>query len=385
MDLIGGNRVTLLKNGAEFFPALIAAIDAAVSDVRLETYIFADDAAGQRIADALKRAAQRGVAVRVLVDGVGSWRTPKPFFDELQTAGVKLLIFRPVRKWFSFRRSHLRRVHRKIALFDGKVGFVGGINLVDDLNESLSEHPRYDYAVRVEGPLLADIYPSVHQLWRWVALLHLRAKDVGDRPVPVDPAPVGNHRAAFVVRDSVRHRRSIERMYNQAIKHARSSVLIVCPYFLPGRHLRRVLIAAAKRGVGITILLQGRADHRLLQMATRALYAQLLGAGITLCEYEKSMLHGKVAVVDDEWATVGSSNLDPFSLFLNREANVVVMDKGFARELRDSITAEMRAGGMICRVEDWHKRSLLARAESWFAYGLARWTASVFGLAKYWE
>lgn len=385
MDIVGGNRITLLKNGAEFFPALTAAIDAAVSDVRIETYIFDADAAGQRIADALKRAARRGVAVRVLVDGVGSWRTPKAFFDELRAAGVKLLIFRPVLKWFAFRRSHLRRVHRKIALLDGKVGFVGGINLLDDLNDSLSEHPRYDYAVQVEGPLLADIYPSVHHLWRWVALLHLRHKDVGDRPVPVNVAPVGNHRAAFVVRDSVRHRRSIERMYNHAIKHARSSVLLVCPYFLPGRHLRRVLIAAAKRGVRITILLQGRADHRLLQMATRALYAQLLGPGITLCEYGKSMLHGKVAVVDDEWATVGSSNLDPFSLFLNREANVVVVDKGFARALRDSVMAEMQAGGTICRVEDWQKRSLLARAESWFAYGIARWAAGIIGFAKYWE
>ena len=385
MEMVGGNRITLLKNGAEFFPALIAAIDAAVLDVRVENYIFEADATGNRIADALKRAAQRGVAVRVLVDGVGSWRTPTAFFEKLRASGVKLLIFRPVLKWFSFRRSHLRRVHRKIALVDGKVGFVGGINLIDDLNDSLSEYPRYDYAVQVEGPLLADIYPSVHHLWRWVALLHLRQKDVGDRPVPVNSAPVGTHSAAFVVRDSVRHRRSIERMYNHAIKHAHSSVLLVCPYFLPGRHLRRVLIAAAKRGVKITILLQGRADHRLLQMATRALYAQLLGAGIALCEYEKSMLHGKVAVIDDEWATVGSSNLDPFSLFLNREANVVVMDKGVARELRASVTAEIETGARFCRAEDWLKRSWLARAESWFAYGIARWAAAVIGFAKYWE
>ena len=181
MDIVVGNRITLLKNGADFFPALIAAIDAALLDVRIENYIFEADATGKRIADALKRAAQRGVAVRVLVDGVGSWRTPTSFFDELRAAGVKLLLFRPVRRWAIFKRSQLRRMHRKIALVDGKVGFVSGVNLIDDLNGSLSEHPRYDYSVKVEGPLLAAIYPSVHHLWRWVAGGYLRRRDAGDR------------------------------------------------------------------------------------------------------------------------------------------------------------------------------------------------------------
>ena len=385
MDVINGNRITLLKNGAEFFPALIDAIDAAAQDIRIETYIFEADTEGQRIADALKRAARRGVAVRLLVDGVGSWATPLSFFDELRDAGVKILLFRPVRRWFKIRRSQFRRVHRKIALVDGKVGFVGGINFVDDFNGSLSPHPRYDYAVKVEGPLLAEIYPSVHHLWRWVSWRYLRRTDVGGTPVIVDPAPVGSHQAAFVVRDSVRHRRNIERAYLRAIMHARSDILLVCPYFLPGRHLRRVLIAVAKRGVHITILLQGRADHRLLQMATRALYAQLLGAGIAVYEYEKSMLHGKVAVVDDSWATVGSSNLDPFSLFLNREANVVVLDAGFARQLRESVLAEIQEGAMVCSAEDWQNRSYLSRVQSWFAYGLARWVAGVIGFSKYWQ
>ena len=385
MDIVAGNRITLLKNGPEFFPALIGAIDAAKLDVRVENYIFEADVTGKSIANALKRAAQRGVPVRVMVDGVGCWRTPPSFFDDLSAAGVTLLMFRPIRKWYIFKRSQLRRMHRKIALIDGKVGFVGGINLIDDLNGSLSDHPRYDYAVKIEGPVLAAIYPSVHHLWRWAAWRYLRRKDVGDQPIVVDKAPVGDHRAAFVVRDSVRHRRTIERMYTRAIIHAQSSVLLVCPYFLPGRYLRRVLIAAAKRGVQVTILLQGRADHPLLQMATRALYTQLLGAGIAICEYEKSMLHGKVAVVDDNWATVGSSNLDPFSLFLNYEANVVVLDAGFARQLRASVMEEIQGGAKTCCAEDWQKRSRWVRAQSWFAYGIARWAAAVIGFAKQWE
>ena len=385
MKIIAGNQITLLKNGAQFFPALIAAVDAATLDVRIETYIFRDDPTGTSIAEALVRAVRRGVAVKVLIDGVGSKDTPPVFFAAMQEAGVNLMVFRPDRRLFHFSKTRLRRNHRKIALIDGKVGFVGGLNLIDDMTESLSEHPRYDYAVRVEGPLLAVVHHAVRNLWLWVALQHFRRKLAGEPSLPVESAPAGNHRALFVVRDNFRHRHAIEALYRQAITRAQSSILIVCPYFLPGRRLRRRLVDAAGRGVQVTILLQGRADHLLLQLATRALYAQLLGANITICEYQKSMLHGKVAVVDDAWATVGSSNLDPFSLFLNREANVAVFDEGFARELRESVMVEIRTGAIVCKAEDWKTRSLSARIQSWFAYGVVRWAAGLIGVAKRWE
>ncbi|MBL0122090.1 MAG: cardiolipin synthase ClsB [Betaproteobacteria bacterium] len=385
MNITAGNQITLLKNGTEFFPALIAAIDAAAVDICIETYIFRDDASGTSIAKALARAVVRGVAVKVLIDGVGSKSTPPVFFDAMRDAGISLMVFRPDHRLFHFRKTRLHRNHRKIALVDGKVGFVGGLNLIDDMTDSLSEHPRLDYAVKIEGPLLTNIYKSVHQLWQWVALQHFRRKLAVEPALPMEPAPAGNHRALFVVRDNFRHRHAIEALYRQAITRAQSSVLIVCAYFLPGRRLRRRLIEAAERGVQVTLLLQGRADHPLLQMATRALYAQLLGANITICEYQKSMLHAKVAVIDDAWATVGSSNLDPFSLFLNREANVAVFDGDFARQLRESVMAELDAGAITCKVEDWHKRSLSARAQSWFAYGLARWVAGLIGVSKRWE
>lgn len=385
MKGLEGNRITLLKNGEQYFPALIAAIESAQIDVRLETYIFEDDASGNLVAAALARAARRGVKVRVLVDGLGSRQTPVAFFDAMRAAGATVLVFRPDHKLFSFKRSRLRRVHRKIALIDNRVGFVGGLNIIDDLNKSLSDFPRYDYAVQVEGPLLALMYPAVHTLWRWVAWQRFRKEDVGPRPPMVVPPAAGPHHAAFVVRDNFRHRRSIERMYLKAIGEARERVLLMNPYFLPGRHLRRALMQARARGVRVTILLQGRADHPVLQMATRALFGQLLGAGIEIFEYEKSMLHGKVATVDDQWATVGSSNLDPFSLFLNREANVVVYDAGFARELRESVEAEIETGAVVCRAEHWKQRPFLQRVQSWMAYGFARWVAGLIGFAKHWE
>ena len=380
-DIVAGNRITLLKNGGEFFPALEAALDAARTDVRLETYIFHDDASGKRIAAALMRAAQRGVQVRVLVDGFGSRNTSPGFFTGMAATGVIVKMFRPNPRLRTFRKSQLRRVHRKIALIDGRIGFVGGINLLDDLTEALSDsEPRYDYAVKIEGPLLAEIYPLVHWLWRLVSGWTTRPH-VALAPSPeVTTSAVGNMHAAVIARDNFRHRRDIERAYLDAMAEASHSVLIVSSYFLPGRVVRRALIDATVRGVTVTLLLQGRADHPLMQLATRALYTQLLGAGIVIYEYEIAMLHAKVAVIDQAWATVGSSNLDPFSLLLNRELNVLVLDPGFAGELRASIEREINRGARRLDAADWQKRAWWQRVQTWMAYGFVRLVAGWAGL-----
>ena len=392
--IVDGNRIKLLKNGAEFFPALVTSIDAATSEVRLETYIFRDDVAGISIADALKRAARRGVKIQVLIDGVGSHSTPDAFFVAMQRTGIEVLVFRPEREFFNIKQSRLRRVHRKIALIDGKVGFVGGINLIDDMTECLSEFPRYDYAVQVEGPVLADIYLAMVQLWRtvswWKFGRHRAGIPLPDFPrhVPgalIHESEAGNTKVLFAVRDNFRHRRDIERAYLAAISASRREVLLTSPYFLPGRHFRRALIEAAQRGVRVTLLLQGRADHVLLQQATRALYTQLLGAGVTIFEYHKSMLHGKVAMVDCRWATVGSSNLDPFSMFLNREANVVVIDDTFAAMLRASVMEEIGLNASKLEPMNWQKRGWLARMSAWMAYGFARWVMGWLGFGKRWD
>lgn len=380
-NIVAGNRITLLKNGGEFFPALEAALDGAVSDVRIETYIFHDDACGRRIAAALTRAAQRGVQVRLLVDGFGSRDTSPALFTDMAAAGVTVKMYRPNPRLRTFRKSQLRRVHRKLALIDGRIGFVGGINLIDDLTNALSDsEPRYDYAVKIEGPLLAKIYPLVHWLWRLVSGWTTRPH-VALPPSPtVSASPVGSMNAAVIARDNLRHRRDIERAYLDAMAEARQGILIVSSYFLPGRQVRRALIDAAARGVSVTLLLQGRADHPLMQLATRALYTQLLGANVVIYEYEIAMLHAKVAVIDDAWATVGSSNLDPFSLLLNRELNVLVLDPGFAGELRVSIEAEIERGARKLAVADWQKRAWWQRLQTWLAYGFVRLVAGWAGL-----
>jgi cardiolipin synthase A/B len=379
--IIAGNRITLLKNGAEFFPALEAAIDRAQFDIRIETYIFEEDASGIRIANALKRAASRGVSVRVLVDGFGSRATSAGFFESIRATGVTLLFFRPERGWLDFRKSRVRRVHRKIVLIDGKQGFVGGINLIDDFTENLSDTaPRYDYAVAIEGPILAPIYLTVHRLWRIVKWFSLKRRGPEFAMPKVSSAPVGNVNLSFVARDNFRHRRDIENAYLKAIGQAKQEVLIASPYFLPGRRLRRALKMAARRGVSVHVLLQGRADHPMMQLATQSLYGVLFKVGVKIYEYQPAMLHGKVAVIDHHWATVGSSNLDPFSLLLNREANIIAHDKDFAATLHASVMEEIRANAIELDAARWEGRSVLAKLKSWLALTLARVFTGVVGV-----
>jgi len=383
MQLVPGNSIQLLKNGEEFFPELEAAIDAAKKDVRIETYIFDDDAAGSRIANALIRAALRGVAVRLLIDGFGSAQTATAFFGKLAASGVSLAFYRPARGWFDLRRSRVRRVHRKIVLIDGHVGFVGGINFIDDYTECLSEtHPRYDYAVKIEGPILADVYFSVSKLWRIVKLFggKRNVRERGQIFQEVCYETAGNVALAFVTRDNVGHRRDIEREYRHAIVTAKTEIIIVSSYFLPGRRLRNSLMRAARRGVVVTILLQGAADHPFLQYATRSLYDKLLASGIQIFEYHSAMLHGKVAVVDREWATVGSSNLDPFSLMLNREANIIALDRPFAETLRASILDEISKNATQLHFTSWQARSLLQRMQSWLGLLAARVASGILGV-----
>jgi cardiolipin synthase len=381
---VRGNRITLLKSGAEFFPAIEAAIDAAERDVRLETYIYVDDAAGRRIAEALKRAARRGVAVRMMVDAFGSRTLPKTFFDALREAGVVVQLFRPSRTWLTLRRSRLRRLHRKLVLVDGRVGFVGGLNVVDDATDNPTGATRLDYAVRIEGPLLARIYPVVHRLWALVAWISMKRRQRGFRPPEVHPAPAGESVAAFVHRDNLGHRHDIEAMYLRGIRGARREVVIACAYFMPGWRVRRALMAAASRGVRVVLLLQGWTDHAVFQHASRVLYEALLERGVEIFEYTGGELHAKVGVVDERWATVGSSNLDPFSLVLAREANVVVFDQAVARALRASLEEEIRARSVAVRRMLWRRRRWPARVIGWFAYGYARLAMGLAGITGRW-
>jgi cardiolipin synthase len=371
-EFVEGNNIRLLETGAAYFPALIAAIDAARIEIYLETYIFADDNTGRTVAMSLARAAQRGVAVRLLLDGFGARDFPDAFGDALLTAGVEVQVFRPEVARLELRRHRLRRLHRKLVVVDRHLAFVGGINVIDDMDTPRQVPPRFDYAVAIEGPLLPEIHHAVRHLWQLVRWASFRQRMPKPLPSPGPAAPCGNMAAVFVLRDNLRHRRDIEDAYLDAITGARREVVLACAYFLPGRRFRHALMDAARRRVRVIVLLQGKVEYVLLHYATQALYGSLIAAGVHIFEYRRSFLHAKVAVVDNQWATVGSSNIDPFSLMLAREANVVVRHSGFAKELRESLDLAMAHGGVEIRLEDLKKRSLLARVANWLAYSAVR-------------
>ncbi len=376
-DFLPGNQIELLHSGTEYFPALIAAIDGAAREVHLETYIFEDDATGRIVAAALARAAHRGVAVRVLADGFGARDFLAGLGASLIRDGVEVMSYRPEAARVRFRRHRLRRLHRKLAVVDGSIAFAGGINIIDDMDAPGDSSPRFDYAVRIEGPLVARIHATMRHVWRLVRWARLGHRPPRPAALPPDTTPRGEVAATLLIRDNVRHRRDIENAYLAAIAAAQTEIIIANAYFLPGRLFRRALLDAVQRGVKVTLMLQGRVEYVLLHYATQALYERLLLAGVRIFEYRKSFLHAKVAVIDGEWATVGSSNIDPFSLLLAREANVVVRDAGFATTLRASLETAMADGAFEYSHADLHKRAWPIRIFSRMAYGAVRFLVGV--------
>lgn len=380
---IEGNQIKLLRNGAEYFPALEAAINNATQEIYLQTYIYAVDTTGARIGNALMQAAQRGVMVSVLLDGFGCKDLSKAYIKELEQAGVQVMFYRPKVSPWTFKTRRLRRLHRKVVAVDGMVGFVGGINIIDDNDVPNQIAPRVDFAVRIEGAILLAIVDSVHKLWRRMAWAKIQQVKVSatkiDLQTPLEVKKLGL-KAAFVTRDNVLHRSDIETAYLAAIAQAKSEIIIANAYFVPGKRFRQALLAAAARGVVVKLLLQGRKEY-FLMFATHAFYSEFLNGGIEIYEYRKSFMHSKVAVVDNHWATVGSSNIDPFSLLLAHEANVVVQDAAFAIELKAEINASIQSAYRVTSHE-WEHGSKLKHFTSWIAYAFVRVFLGIIGYSN---
>ncbi len=377
-----GNFITLLRSGGEYFPALEDAIGQAKHEIYLETYIFQLDEIGLRVGEALMDAANRGVAVYLMLDGFGCQDLPKSYLKKLSVFGVQVIVYRQKTSPWTLEKNRLRRLHRKMVVVDRKTAFAGGINIIDDYDVPKDATPRLDYAVKVEGAIVKDIYQATHKLWRRLAWLHMRAKPkfIANRYFEQFPVKQTGMKAALVLRDNILHRRDIEEAYLSAIADAKGEIIIANAYFLPGWRFRKALLEAAERGVKVKLLLQGRLEY-FYMFASHAFYNQFLQQGIEIYEYRKSFMHSKVAVIDGQWATVGSSNIDPFSLLLAREANVIVLDKKFAQELRADILKTIKDGAIQIISEKWQRRHLLGRFASWLAYGGLRLFLGVIGFS----
>jgi cardiolipin synthase len=344
LDWSLGNRITLLENGEQYYPRVFEVVAQAQREVLLETFILFDDVVGRQLRQALLQAAANGAEVHVLVDGWGSPDLSAEYLRPLTEARVQVRAFDPARWLFGMRINLFRRMHRKLVVVDGQRAFVGGINFSADHLALSGPQGKQDYAVEVEGPLVKQIQafcrenlgrppaPRPSLLARWRA--H------GRRGAQAAAPPAGARpgaRAAFVTRDNAGHRKDIEQQYRAALRTARHRVIIANAYFFPGYRLLKDLRRAARRGVRVELILQGAPDLPIAQTAAALLHPHLIRAGVRIHEYLQRPLHGKVATIDDEWATVGSSNLDPTSLALNLEANVLVRDPAFATLLREHL------------------------------------------------
>jgi cardiolipin synthase A/B len=394
----------LLQGGRDFFPALVKALDAAHTWIQLETYIFDFHGAGAEVAEALIRAGKRGVTVQVLVDGIGTGPLPASWREKFAAAKVDWFVYSPLgaglRGLSLLVPERWRRLHRKLCVVDQHLLFCGGINVLDDFydpNHGELQAPRVDFSVVVTGPLAVEAADAMALLWWRVqagysarqrhmaaAWEKFKAAGYGGR-TGTTPLAAANGtgtsgpKAALILRDNLRNRSSIERAYRKAIGKAHQEVIIANAYFLPGGKLRRALVGAARRGVRVTLLLQGRYEYFMQYHAARPVYGALLAAGVEIHEYEAGFLHAKVAVVDGHWATVGSSNLDPLSLLLAREANVVVEDKAFAEALAGILREAMVSHGRRMEPADHSHRPLGQRLRGWVAYALVRLALLVAG------
>ena len=400
-DFAKDHRVRLLQGAQELFPALVEAMDAALSDIQFETYIFDFTGAGAQVAEALIRAAQRGVRAHLVVDGVGTGPLPKTWRQRMKEAGVQIRVYSPLGPLGLLLPHRWRRLHRKLCVVDGRLLFCGGINVLDDFhdpNHGALQAPRFDFAVQATGTLVTAASETMDQLWwRMQAVRDARQRRLPEALQALRAASAAKHaaqlaeaadgappmRAALVLRDNVRNRSRIEKAYRRAIGAARHEVIIANAYFMPGGKLRRALVMAARRGVRVRLLLQGKYEYFMQYHAARPVYGALLEAGVEIYEYAPSFLHAKVAVIDATgerpWATVGSSNLDPLSLLLAREANVVVEDAAFAQDLRQRLVHAMQHAGRRMDPARYAGRPLRQRVLDRIAFGLMRLALWVTG------
>ncbi|SDA90971.1 putative cardiolipin synthase [Pseudomonas sp. NFACC15-1] len=328
----GNNRVTLLENGEEYFPRVFEAIRRAETEILLETFILFEDKVGYELRDLLVETAQRGVRITVSLDGFGCGELTTAFLASLSDAGVRLQMFDPAPRHLGIRTNWFRRLHRKIVVVDGVIAFIGGINFSADHLGDFGPEAKQDYSVEIKGPAVVDIHhfallqsgrPSRAKYW-WQRRRSRR-----------NELAFSDHdgQVRLVYRDNHEHQTDIEEVYLQVLRSAQRRVVIANAYFFPGYRLLREIRNAARRGVEVRLILQGQPDMMIAKLAARMLYDYLLKAGVVIYEYCERPLHGKVALVDEDWSTVGSSNLDPLSLSLNLEANVLIRDRTFNREL----------------------------------------------------
>jgi cardiolipin synthase A/B len=361
-------EVTVLRDGDETFPAMLAAMRSARRSICLETYILAADATGDRFKDVLMERARAGVAVRLIYDAVGSFGLPGSWVDELRAAGIEIVDFNPISPWRRrFRLSH--RDHRKILVVDDEVAFTGGLNISDDY-ASIAEGGKgwLDVHCQVTGAIVVDLARMFRRTW-------IRAGGAYYAPLPPDAASKVTGRGASFVRllDNTRRRQraTIRRAYMHLMRAARRSVWIQNAYFLPDRGVRRQMARAVRRGVDVQVMVPGRSDVRVIEWASLYVLRGLAKQGVKILRWRGPMMHAKTAVVDALWSTIGSYNFDAMSRFNNLELTVEILDERIAGALEASFQRDLDHCDPY-EADSWRRLPWYTKALAWVCYRLRR-------------
>lgn len=365
--IVAGNKITVLPNGENFYPAELEAIHGAHSSVNLEAYIFQKGELTRRFVSALAERARAGVEVRVVVDGMGSLTTPKDYFKELTDAGGKVNYYNPLR-WYSWDKYN-SRTHRELIVIDGQTAFMGGAGFADHWDAGVKGQPRWrDTVCRVDGPVVQYLQSTFVENW----LESSGELLTGLRFFPKVPEQ-GRTWAMNVNSTPSQGRSSRARsVMQELIVSAKKSIYITTPYFLPNKNVRDQIISARRRGVDVKILTPGRkSDHYLTRTSSRRIFGELLKEGIEIYEYQPAMIHAKIMIVDDSWAMIGSSNFDPRSFGINDEVNLVMYDGEASERLLEDFRKDLGDSKPVT-LEMWEKRPIMERMTEFFGYILER-------------
>jgi cardiolipin synthase A/B len=367
-SLIAGNAVRLLRHGRETFPAWLEAIEGARQRISLEMYIFSDDTIGRRFAAALVASARRGVQVRVLYDFVGCRDTPAAFFQALRDGGVHTIAYHRIRFWRPRFWTAWRRNHRKTLVCDGAVAFTGGLNISDEwLDASEGGGGWHDATIRIEGPAVAAIEAPFLATWNSRARKSARMAPEGWGKL----APAGETRLAVITNGELRERFAIRRAGLHAARDAVKRVILANPYFVPDKGILRGLMSAVARGLDVRLLVPRASDALIVDLASRAVFEALLRAGVRIWR-SPAFVHTKLLVIDDEFVSIGSYNLDHRSLAYNLELVVNILDARCAQEAATFLEEDIAASTELS-LSTYSKRPLYMRIIERLAYALRRW------------
>jgi cardiolipin synthase len=359
-NLLPGNQIETLVNGNEIFPAMLKALRGATQTITFETYIYWRGDVADQFAEVLSQKAREGVSVKVLLDWVGSIPMEEALVERMKAAGVEVVRFRPV-AWSTIDKVN-NRTHRKIVVVDGRIGFTGGVGIGDEWNGDARTKAEWrDTHYQVEGPVVAELQAAFAEHWLEAGGELL----MGDRFFPA-LAPAGDS-PAQVVASSTHQRSVMHLMLMTALAAAETRIVLGTPYFVPDETTRLQLLAARRRGVEIDILVPGETtDARVVRKASRHLWGELLEAGIRIHEFEPTMYHCKLVVVDGAWASVGSTNIDDRALRLNDEVNLNAYDQSFAREQIAVFERDLKRARPYTLAQ-WQARSLWEKLSDWLA------------------